>query len=76
MLSIKICFFKADDWTPLNEVPKILGDTPNIYQLNSNEMNDILMPTENKNVNKRKRIYPNKYIGTTPGIVKRSFAIQ
>ena len=52
-------FFKADDWTPLNEVPKILGDTPNIYQLNSNEMNDILMPTENKNVNKRKRIYPN-----------------
>lgn len=64
----------ADDWTPLNEVPKILGDTPNIYQLNSNEMNDILMPTENKNVNKRKRIYPNKYIGTTPETIKMTAA--
>ena len=50
----------------MKEVPKILADTPNIYQLNSNEMNDILKPTENK-INQRKRMYSDKYIDNLQG---------
>merc|ERR1711879_744808 len=44
----------AEDWTPLREVPKILSDTPNIYQLRTNEMRDILTPVENR-INVRQR---------------------
>lgn len=47
---------QAEDWTPLKEVPKIMSssDTPNIYQLRTNEMQDIMTPVENK-INVRSR---------------------
>ena len=42
MLDIHLLHFQAQDWTPLREVPKILGDSPNIYSMNTNSMKDLM----------------------------------
>ena len=50
LLIMSHVLMQAEDWTPLREVPKIMSssDTPNIYQLRTNEMQDIMTPVENK----------------------------
>ena len=35
------------DWTPLREAPKILADPPNIYNMKSSEMKDMMTRVEN-----------------------------
>ena len=46
MVESHLLHFQAEDWTPLKEAPKILGDSPNIYSMKTNNMKDLMSRVE------------------------------
>ena len=46
MVESHLLHSQAEDWTPLKEAPKILGDSPNIYSMKTNNMKDLMTRVE------------------------------